>query len=88
MDDDRGARAHPLGFAAHVERCRGVCASSSPWPSWSPRAARSWRPSSDTEPLWIGAPRALGLGLGVLLLGMLAVFLVARRKPSVLHAAR
>ncbi|MCB9621173.1 MAG: hypothetical protein H6724_17165 [Sandaracinus sp.] len=45
-------------------------------------------PSSDAEPLWIGAPRALGLGLAALVLGMLAVFFVARRKPTALHAAR
>ena len=45
-------------------------------------------PLGDADPLWLGLPRALGLAFGALTLGALCVFLLARRRPAPLAAAR
>lgn len=45
-------------------------------------------PLSDSNPVWMGAPRALGLALAVMLLGWMGVYWAARRKPTRLRAAR
>ncbi len=51
--------------------------------------SRPWTwPLADFDPLWVGAPRALGLGLLALVLLTVALYLVARRKPAALGAAR
>ncbi|MCU0672094.1 MAG: hypothetical protein MUE69_04805 [Myxococcota bacterium] len=44
-------------------------------------------PLTDDDALLIGVPRALALGLSAFVLGSIGVWLVARRRPSVLQAA-
>lgn len=45
-------------------------------------------PLGDSDPVWMGAPRALGLALFAMLLGFMGVYGFARRKPSGLQAGR